>query len=90
MPKKASSPRMTRATEQSEERYGPVVVMGKEPYEVIAVTATSSISFGKHPTREARSLTAAINASPRMIFEIERWFALSGTSELHLSRTANS
>jgi hypothetical protein len=90
MPKKVSSPRKTRTAQQGKERFGPVVVIGKEPYEVVVVTAMSKISFGKYLTREARSLTAAINASPRMILEIERWFALSGTSELHLSRMANS
>jgi hypothetical protein len=70
-------------------RASPVVVMGKGPYEVVVVTATSRISFGKYPTREARSLTAAITASPRVILEIERLFALSGISEFHLSKTPN-
>jgi hypothetical protein len=66
-----------------------VIVTGKQPYEVVVETAVSRISFGKYPTREARSLTAAITASPRVILEIELWFALSGSSELHLSRTPN-
>jgi hypothetical protein len=70
-------------------RASSVVVMGKGPYEVVVVTATSRISFGKYPTREARSLTAAITASPRVILEIECWLDLAGTSELHLSRTPN-
>jgi hypothetical protein len=70
-------------------RASPIVVMGKGPYEVVVVTAPSRISFGKYPTRKARSLTAAITASPRVILEIELWFALSGSSELHLSRTPN-
>jgi hypothetical protein len=61
----------------------------KERFEVVIETTMSRISFGKYPTREARSLAAAIKASPRVILNVELWFALLGTSELHLSRTSN-
>jgi hypothetical protein len=71
-------------------RASPVVVIGKEPYEVVVVTATSRISFGKYPTREARSLTAAITASPRVILKIERWLDLAGSFIWRRRRSAKN